>query len=359
MLATLPKFPCSADKTPLTPNGFHDARSGVDDSAFPLVGIPTGKVSGVDVLDIDPDGVGWYKLNFDALPSTRAHETRRGLHLIFRHVEGLRCSTGRIAKGIDVKADGGYFIWWPREGLPFDDNPITEMPTWLVGLAMGSGGHKDRAHLSVHHDGVDTSMGWMLSGLDPIDYREHDDWFRLMADCHAAGVDREAFIEWSISDPRYADDAEVIGRRWDSLRIGDWGRRVDARLASLTDARYYRRSVRQPSPMPLGKCPVPVSGGSLSQGVSADPDAKYRFQRRISALLREVSKGDEPKLFWASSVMREIIAEGRLNPSIAVQLLVGAWPKKLKGVDVRRVIAAAFLCVEDKLNDKEPGDETT
>jgi hypothetical protein len=188
----------------------------------------------------------------------------------------------------------------------------------------------------------------------------------LMVDCHAAGVDREAFIEWSISDPHYADHAELIERRWDSLRIGDWGRRVDARLASLTDARYYRRSVRQPSTMPLGMCPVPVSGGSpksrevsggslsrrvsggsSSLGVSGDPDAKYRFQRRISALLREVSKGEEPKLFWASCVMREIIAEGRLNPSIAIQLLVGAWPKRCG--DARRVIAAAFLTVEDKL----------
>jgi hypothetical protein len=84
-----------------------------------------------------------------------------------------------------------------------------------------------------------------------------------------------------------------------------------------------------------------VSGGS---SISND---KYRFQRRISALLREVEKGDEPKLFWASAVMREIIAEGRLNPSIAIQLLVGAWPKRCG--DARRTIAAAFLTVEDKL----------
>jgi len=40
--------------------------------------------------------------------------------------------------------------------------------------------------------------------------------------------------------------------------------------------------------------------------------------------------------------MREVIAEGRINPNVAVQLLRSA------NVD-RRVIAAAFLTVEDKL----------
>jgi Primase C terminal 2 (PriCT-2) len=34
----------------------------------------------------------------------------------------------------------------------------------------------------------------------------------------AAGIDREAFIEWSIGDPLYANEAEEIGRRWDSLK---------------------------------------------------------------------------------------------------------------------------------------------
>jgi hypothetical protein len=26
----------------------------------------------------------------------------------------LRCSRGRIAPGVDVRADGGYVIWWPQ-----------------------------------------------------------------------------------------------------------------------------------------------------------------------------------------------------------------------------------------------------
>jgi hypothetical protein len=49
--------------------------------------------------------------------------------------------------------------------------------------------------------------------------------------------------------------------------------------------------------------------------------------------------------------MREIIAEQRINPSVALQLLESAWPKS-QNVDARRVIASGFLTVEDKLEDQ-------
>jgi hypothetical protein len=36
------------------------------------------------------------------------------LHFFFQHAPGLRCSRGLIAPGVDVRADGGYVIWWPQ-----------------------------------------------------------------------------------------------------------------------------------------------------------------------------------------------------------------------------------------------------
>jgi hypothetical protein len=58
-----------------------------------------------------------------------------------------------------------------------------------------------------------------LEALDPTDFRDHDSWMRLMmAAHHATGGDgRSEFIEWSTSDPHYADESENIGRRWDSM----------------------------------------------------------------------------------------------------------------------------------------------
>ena len=106
-LADLPRFPCRADdKSPLTEHGFHDARVDADHSAWPLVGEATGAVSGIDVLDIDPEGLPWLAENEHRLPETRRHRTRRGVHLLFRHAEGLRKSEGRIARGIDLIQKG-------------------------------------------------------------------------------------------------------------------------------------------------------------------------------------------------------------------------------------------------------------
>jgi hypothetical protein len=99
VIADWPKFPCGADKRPLTGRGFHDARRDISDDGWPLMGVPTGGMSGVDCVDLGPEGLGWYDLEFDALPLTRSHQTPRGLHLLFKHSAGLRCSTNKIAKG--------------------------------------------------------------------------------------------------------------------------------------------------------------------------------------------------------------------------------------------------------------------
>jgi hypothetical protein len=121
-------FPCGVNKRPATPHGFHDAAT---DPAVvrqlwrqwpgPLVGVSTGEASGVDALDLDakhPEAGGWWATHRARLPVTRTHRTRsRGLHLLFWHAAGLRCTAGVIAPGVDIRADGGYVIWWPASGL--------------------------------------------------------------------------------------------------------------------------------------------------------------------------------------------------------------------------------------------------
>lgn len=138
----LPCFPCRADKKPTTPHGYKDAicDRGVVHELWrrhpgPLIGIPTGEISELDVLDIDQRHGGklWLAKNQSRLPPTRVHRTRSGgLHLFFRHQHGIRCSAGRIAAGVDVRATGGYVIWWPAAGLPvLSDMPMAAWPAWL------------------------------------------------------------------------------------------------------------------------------------------------------------------------------------------------------------------------------------
>ena len=139
MLEGLLKFPCTFQKRPLT-QWNRTARQDADIKGWQLVGVPTGSVSGFDVLDVDVAGLGWLDSVWDRLPPTRAHATRSGgRHFFFRHVDGLRNSVSRIADGVDVRADGGFVIWWPRQGLRvLSDAEIAQWPAWLLELARGS-----------------------------------------------------------------------------------------------------------------------------------------------------------------------------------------------------------------------------
>src|ERR1700674_4689062 len=95
----LPCFPCGIAKKPTTSRGFKDATC--DPATLcelwkkypgPLVGVPTGETSGLDVLDLDPrhGGDAWLAEHKHRLPSTQVHRTRSGgSHLLFRHQHGI------------------------------------------------------------------------------------------------------------------------------------------------------------------------------------------------------------------------------------------------------------------------------
>lgn len=92
----LPVFPCQpADKRPYTDNGFRDATTDPEVvkhwwERWPkaLVGVPTGRISRLVVVDIDPDGADWYREHMLDLRCRRVHRTRRGHHLLYRMPEG-------------------------------------------------------------------------------------------------------------------------------------------------------------------------------------------------------------------------------------------------------------------------------
>lgn len=140
-------FPCSRNKRPACPNGFKDASSDPltverlwRETPGPLIGVPTGERNGFDALDLDPrnGGGAWLAQNRKRLPATRIHQTRSGgTHWLFSHAAGLRCSASVIAPGVDVRADGGYIIWWPAIGLPvIDKRTPARWPAWLADRLM-------------------------------------------------------------------------------------------------------------------------------------------------------------------------------------------------------------------------------
>lgn len=141
-----PVFPCLQTKAPACPGGFKAATSHpsrIRQLWFhypgPLVGVPTGAESGFDVLDLDPkhnEAGAWWERNHTQIPETRMHRTRSGgIHALFRHASDLRCTTSKLALGVDTRADGGYIVWWPATGLSvLSDLPLASWPTWLLQL---------------------------------------------------------------------------------------------------------------------------------------------------------------------------------------------------------------------------------
>jgi Bifunctional DNA primase/polymerase, N-terminal len=137
-----PVFPCLMNKHPACAGGFHSAKADVyaieelwELSPSDLIGVPTGLR--FDVLDIDAKHEAareWWATNKNALPRTRTHRTRSGgLHLLFQPHGDMQCSVSKLAPGVDVRARGGYIIWWPAFGYSvLADAPLAPWPDWLL-----------------------------------------------------------------------------------------------------------------------------------------------------------------------------------------------------------------------------------
>ena len=330
-LTELFAFPCKlvregdrSRKLPMVKR-WQDCESRADPS-WPLVGVPTGARNGFDVLDIDPDGRGWFDQNFDALPLTQAHQTPRGgLHLLFRHCSGLRNSTSRIAKGVDVRAEGGFVVWWPRQGLPFKDHPISEWPSRLVCEAMTPRGevvdtsNKSRMSVVGVGDGA-ASLAEALHKLDPVAYRgRRDPWLMLMNGYKFMGGACADFVSWSVGDPVYAGDGHEIAAQWDSLTPrhgGAFGAALKAAGIKVAKGQSHHDADTPHAAL---------AGQSNSQ--SRSPSRVRSLRPWLDAIERSVARAQgnarEPALFAAACTMGEIIAEDRLNLAMATDLLEG------------------------------------
>jgi hypothetical protein len=133
---------CSEKKRPLGPHGW---RSAVPDLASlarlewgPNIGVATGKISGIVVLDVDPrhGGDKTFAEALSWLPPTRTHKSRSGgQHLIYRYPpQGIGNFTGTPGRlpGIELKSDGYGVLVPPSSGYSVvDDRRVADFPERL------------------------------------------------------------------------------------------------------------------------------------------------------------------------------------------------------------------------------------
>jgi len=142
-------------KSPLTKNGFKDATQDEAQirrwwAANPaaLVGVPTGSLTGLVVIDFDHRAAAdaatdWLVEHQAELTQTRVHQTgggSGGRHYLFKAPQGVKIRggasvvLGKVKRaGLDIRAEGGYVIWWPLhfgQGGPLGD--IQPLPAGLI-----------------------------------------------------------------------------------------------------------------------------------------------------------------------------------------------------------------------------------
>jgi hypothetical protein len=180
-----PVFPCDPrSKRPRTKQGFKDAttdplviQAWFEQQPDSMLGMPTGAVSGLVVLDVDGhtgfESLRELERGRGQLPRTMSVTTPRGgQHFFFRHpTMEVRCSVGTIAPAIDVRADGGYVIVPPSrtaEGRTYkvdEECAPAEMPPWLLGAAVTAIDGPRQARpasefVSIVRDGVRGPEAW-------------------------------------------------------------------------------------------------------------------------------------------------------------------------------------------------------
>lgn len=258
------------------------------------------------VLDVDPRNGGSdaelerfaadLKIDLSDFPHV---VTGAGGHHFYMKVPEDFLAVGKVPgySGLDLKAYGGQVVapgslhpetgksykWAEGSAEPWEQPPAPRALLDLIErpkrVAVSEPGKYDAEQLAE-----------MLEALYPEDFRDQSEWLDLMMSCHYAtrGAGRDEFVQWSISDPQYASDAGIIGRRWDSL---DPDRRdgVTERLLE----RLWRESpvLRNPEQVLLDFPDEPEGASAVEAAEAVKKDKQQR--------LRDVIDG------WAYLVRQE------------------------------------------------------
>lgn len=277
-----------------------------------LVGVPMGQVTGLIALDYDPDkhseATGdWLQSNTESLMAARIHGTLRGgRHYLYRVPKGQRYRTGtdlvlggKPRTGIDLRADGGYVIWWPLHGGNVTNEQAPLLPAGLI---------NERA-FAVTSDAprpaqVPSPESWRrdrervmaaLAYLDPVSY---ETWISVGMAIHFATAGNDEGFEiwngWSAGGitgevPHNYAGIDECRYKWASFNGGG------VTLGSLFhEAKLAGYS--QPAPAPIEEAPHPVEGELPAQTVDATAKP-YRLVMRWT----ELEQGKPADRLWRIS----------------------------------------------------------
>lgn len=195
-----------------------------------MPGIPTGPRSGFAVVDLDckngKDGFAEiWAMGFDpdAMSPVMVESPGGSRHLYFRHEEGLRSTTDRIAPGIDTRAAGGYVAapgavsakgaYRLLSGSLTDD-----LPPWPEALMRPSGppreaGQGEPTGLPFHV----IKSALMAVPNDARHYAEYIDFgMAVHAESEGSEEGLQAWQDWCAKNPN--NDPDLNESKWEGFK---------------------------------------------------------------------------------------------------------------------------------------------
>lgn len=218
----------------LAPRGFYDATRDEEKIRFWFssiknlnIGMPTGKINGFSVLDIDPRNGGDDTIQELEKKNGKLKETLTqvtggsGTHYLYKTNARLR-SPGR---GVDVKNDGGYIIVEPSkhqcggkyffESEEFSLDQISEAPEFLT----------EQKIITAHNNAASSSFGLLpqsriaeiKAALYKIDASNYETWIKVGLALYSLNCAEayEMWDEWSKTASNY--DSDNV-KKWDSFK---------------------------------------------------------------------------------------------------------------------------------------------
>lgn len=223
-------FPCQnrpgtdRHKSPHTRHGFKDATTDIIQiekwgQEFPtaLIGMPTGKATGIAVLDLDKkngkDGFAAVP-DWEELSPVTVRTGSGGAHVYFRADTPVRCSTGK--NGADVRGDGGYVIVPPSTGYTWrGGNDLSSLPSFPANYRA----RKYIAQPAEELEAVDPAILVAALQVIPNNDEDYDRWNSMAMAVWSAtrGTDEgfNAWDKWSQKSTKYV--ANTTARRWEGI----------------------------------------------------------------------------------------------------------------------------------------------
>jgi putative DNA primase/helicase len=271
---SLCKSPRNAGKHPRTTHGVKDATTSPEIirqwwAAWPKanIGVATGSVSGIIVLDVDPDKGGDDSLRTLPEPpvTPRSLTGGGGQHILFRYdpATPLRNTSGALGPGLDTRSDGGYIVAPPSNhisgrvyawdcDLHPDDTPLAPVPQWLIDRLAQPVGPTTAAATPPPPEAVDgiaaRVLEWTLRRVTRQGLGRNEGGLQLAVQLRDNGLTPE--------------QAEPIVMQYQAAVTGIGDHPYEAVEAQASLRQAYRRPARSPWPPSYG-----VRIGSGPQGI--------------------------------------------------------------------------------------------